>query len=193
MPSYTFYNTGSDPQYMGVTAVLQGDEPKTLGELMSRHGKGELDDVFDVTLYGNPEGTDEERVWYQTSFNALEAMTTFATLGVKYAEAIKRLEAVSDSYETERRRAILFVAYDREVAPGERWEGGKPYVTEDPHTLDDARVNELWAEVGDTVVTEVFETGDYLTGEDYEALDGNDGAQQAIQHALSILQEVASS
>ena len=106
------------------------------------------------------------------------------------AEVRRRIQALLAEYEAGHVRALLFVAYDREIAPGERWEAGEAIITVDPYTQTDQEVLELWKAKGDEVSGLIYETGDYLKGEDYEAIDSIEGASGALGRALQILDEV---
>jgi len=106
------------------------------------------------------------------------------------AQAAAQIRVLRDEYEAAHCRALLYVAYDREIAPGERWEAGEPLITVDPYQQSDQEVLALWEAKGDEVAGLIYETGDYMKGEDYEALDSLDGALGALDQVLAILANI---
>jgi hypothetical protein len=101
---YTWYVPGDAPGAC-LTACLDGAPvPKTLGDLMKGHGAEpkQYDDLFDITLYGNPEGTEEERGWYEESRKALELVveTLNAALDKSvFKDAFARIERMTEEAE----------------------------------------------------------------------------------------------
>ena len=102
-------------------------------------------------------------------------------------EAIRRIQTMRDEVEANHNRALMFVAWDRELDA----EAGYRLVTVDPYDQSDEEVNAYWATFGEAIAAAVYEFGDVLKGEDYETLDSLDGEMGAYDRVLDVLQSMA--
>jgi len=104
--------------------------------------------------------------------------------------AVQAIEKLIRHEEASRVRAILFVAWDREIDREGSFSAGTPYVDFDPYTKSDDEVLEFAdSDIGIAASQAVFEGGDYLKSEDYETLDNLEGSIDGLQLALKAVIE----
>jgi hypothetical protein len=99
---YDWYYPG-DGYQAGVTAVFGEPTLKTFGQLVEAQANGEVDDVFDVAIYG-VGSTEEEYVKseaYRESRQALENLLQLANVGLRVLQHVPAALVEAQRYHDE--------------------------------------------------------------------------------------------
>lgn len=124
---YEWGHHGSEAECPHVS-VVKGGEPLPDGSFSS-YRTGRIEDVFDLRLYGQEDGTPEEQRWLAESQAALEAMVELANVGAKIVAAGITLDDV----------ALLREALDSHVY----WQLSEPEHRNSGYVLEEGETPEI--------------------------------------------------
>jgi hypothetical protein len=167
MPRYdvVFPNTATH----AAVAVVQDEVPADWN--MREYGRGRVEDVFDVALYGDPEGTVEERGWYDDSLAALHAMAALANEGTIALALRAQIESLRAARLHD--QLALYVAHVRTP-------DGELYGYEEASQLPLAELERLFEEDDYGVAWERFDS------EDTEGYEQDEGFIRACDEILGL-------